>query len=98
MDTKQGTGIGVFVVHEICNDEICNDTAGKNPEVRRNICSTRKLEESLQRQGQCISNIGIDGGKTYTPQEGHGHLIEGEKEVQSDGDRKGVAGEDGELG
>ena len=47
LDTKQGTGIGVFVVHEICNDEICNDTAGQDPEVGGDVCRAGELEQDL---------------------------------------------------
>lgn len=62
LDAKQGAGIGVFVVHEICDDEICDDAAGKNPKVRGNVCSTGELEKSLQGYSQRMNNHGMDRG------------------------------------
>jgi hypothetical protein len=61
LDAKQCAGIGVFVVHETCNDEICNDAAGENPEVRGNVCSSGEFEKSLQGRGQRLSDMGMEG-------------------------------------
>ena len=47
LDAKQGAGVRVHIVDEVCNDEICNDTAGQYPEVGGDVCRAGELEQHL---------------------------------------------------